>query len=551
MLLLTLPTYSYLEQTSSQWLQGPEGEKSAQVLPSGARAAPSVEPSQAVSADQHPEAEKRLALRTGEESQAQARGGGFRPEGPTRSSLADQRPSFSRPNRPSVSDSPLPGRSSTNDRLFSIPASRADVRSVEDQDLLLDIEDQFDRLGRPTFGAIQNPFRDSGESPTGPTGEEDGTDDGPNSGGGGENATPVDDQPAKENPPAEDPPQSPQPEDPAGSEGDGGDGSGDSDPGDQDGGDEGNSPEDPPPPPEDPPPPEEPSAPEEPGPPRQEPVPYDFIISRGPAAPGQPYTMRAKRGQDGFYLLENEEVFAFSPLQVQSSLSVGSDAQVLMTDFNGDGLSDAVLGFNVGQGALVELYLRRSADGADFGRAEGSILLTGETISSLALFDFNGDQSLDVVTVLEGRPSLLILELQEGRLQATGELILTFRPGLVIDWRAEHTGRPERRLYIYDEEFERAAVMTSLQLDFVREVPVDSGLVPTPRVTRVNWRPQQSGSPNRDILIFESHFRSIIVEAEAQGVFRLYANLDLTFDRPLSVIGDYSFRGSRSITILP
>ncbi|HSR68939.1 MAG TPA: FG-GAP-like repeat-containing protein [Acidobacteriota bacterium] len=535
-LLLTLPTYSYLDLADSARPAFQSGDQAA-LLSSGQGSGSQLPSAQGVGEGREEKLDPDSAFRRAAQvRQRPEPGGGFVPEGVVpqhaRRALVASRDSGS---------TAYPARLLREESLFDLPGKQVEIRSLEDHDQLLALEVEYAQLDRPVFGSSGNPFAVSAGGD--PTAAEDGP--------GDDSAAPVGGQASREDAPAEEPgaanegpgtgEESPSQPDPA-------DGPGETDSLDHSNGDEGNQAD--PPPAEEPPPPEDPPPPEEPSAPRQESTPFDFLISRAPSAAGEPYTMRAKRGQDGLFLMENEEVFALSQFQLLRSVSVSNDAQMVFTDIDGDGLSDLLLGRNDEEGAQVHIFFRHDGGESPFDQPEGSILLPGETITSLALFDFDDDGLLDVAAVLEDRPSLLILSLQPDGLKVVGDLVLNFRPGLVIDWRGEHPLVAERRLYIYDPELNRSAVITSFQPDVVREFTVESGRVPAPLSTRVNWHPNESTSRDQEILIFEARYRSIILGPKPSGALQLYVNLDLSGERPIGVVGDFLSKGGRSTIVV-
>ncbi len=277
--------------------------------------------------------------------------------------------------------------------------------------------------------------------------------------------------------------------------------------------------------------------------------PYNFLIVPPPDPQDEGrrvFLARRDENDEEIFLLEDGSSFFFPQSLLPTVVGLEANHLFATSDFNFDGLLDLVRVRNGLDSCVLEVFLRDQLQPNGYDAM--SVQLPDLSVSSFAFLDFDLDNLLDMAVLFEGASSLFIfrLDMQERALRLLEERQLPFEPALLIDWQVIHTGGwPERILFILDESFRQAAATGSFDPDSIVQV----SRIPPFRSLRVVW-PSPVGPSETEVLVFESDDRIAMVESGRSG-YRLSALFDTSFFSPMAVMGDFQGSGTRQLLVLP
>ena len=211
--------------------------------------------------------------------------------------------------------------------------------------------------------------------------------------------------------------------------------------------------------------------------------------------------------------------------------------RVYVEDVDGDGVNDLVLSGPGPQGSGVQIWLKRGS--VYVKDAETYFLWRG--VSSLALFDFDRDDKLEVAILFRGEPNLFVFDIDGHELKYLKEIVLPFQPSVVVDSLFEGP-LDQKWLHVFDTSFRRVASLTSQNPSvFLLGVGSLTGLISTCKLDA-----EVGGPEELELTIFEAGGRLSLFEKKGQGWYT--RGSFLTVDGyPLLLFGDYLDKGSRQL----
>ena len=211
---------------------------------------------------------------------------------------------------------------------------------------------------------------------------------------------------------------------------------------------------------------------------------------------------------------------------------------ILAEDVDGDGDTDLFVSSPGPQGSGVKIFLRQSSGGYTL---EVETYFLWQAISSLALFDFDGDQQLEVAALFRGRPNLFIFEIDSHELKYLKEIVLPFQPSVVVDSLFEG-GVRRRWLHVFDGSFRRVASLTA-QNPSIFLVGLGSLFG---RISTCKLDAEVGGPEEVELTIFEAGGRISVFEKKGQS-WMSRGSFPIDERYPLVLFGDYLDEGSRQL----
>lgn len=298
--------------------------------------------------------------------------------------------------------------------------------------------------------------------------------------------------------------------------------------------------------PEEPPPGENDSSPPEPGdePTPPEPTPpaastYNFLLVGD--FPDNPTLVSRANLVDNTFVFENSYELDFFPGTLPSLQSFVNGERLMTTDLNQDGLTDVVASRVIeAVGSLLESYLQVSP-----GRFElhGSVGLYLQEVTSFSLFDITGDGVDELAVLVRGSDHLFLYQLRNGLWTYLRELVLPFRPGVLLTSSA---GAPlgARLLYVTDDSLSYVVNLSLRRPDVLRfgsRAPLNHL-----SLTEVDW----SGEGASPVLVFQ--LTDVLLLAERTGGdMNMIGGFDIRGSVPAVILGDYLGRGARQLFWVP
>jgi hypothetical protein len=273
---------------------------------------------------------------------------------------------------------------------------------------------------------------------------------------------------------------------------------------------------------------------------------YPFLVVHSfPGTASREKVFLSYRDEDGRFVVENKG--SIGPFYGNVWVSPGTvetdeRQQVFSDDVDGDGLPDLFLSTRSTQGTELQLYLGQSSGGYV---PEASGFFLWKSIAGLALLDFDGDSTLDLVLLFRNTDNLHVYTIGDGQFKYLKEIVLPFVPSLMVDSLFDNFVR-ERRLHVFDDSLRRVASLTARN---PRVFLIGlQGLTQALSTFRVDG--EGVGAAITEVLAFQNGGR-ISLATYQSGNWVVFGSFTDGFGFQTAVWGDYLKTGSRQLFCLP